>query len=288
MTEMNITGEVVGMVNPSMSTHHKGGALDADVSAADVELAAMAARPSNVRVIVVAVFAAISLACTVNAAASPTWATQGIFLSGSSQIGLFERCVVSTSTATTSDEYEPCWTEGDVNPKFVPPYELSTCTKWTQVDDEPLKSTYKADNEYVRRTARLSRAGAPRMVVRAKRPLSPLPTPRLLTLCILICTPLRHTCSPATYECYQSDPDAATLPPTAAPTNTAGSEGAQNDYASAQTENTKDKKGPVIIGLGFCAGFAVASNVAHFVAFVIAIAVVVVSFLHNWCVLGRL
>ena len=39
----------------------------------------------------------------------------------------------------------------------------------------------------------------------------------------------------------------------------------------------------MMIALDFCAVFAVASNVAHFVAFVCAIAVCVISFLHNWC-----
>jgi hypothetical protein len=48
-------------------------------------------------------------------------------------------------------------------------------------------------------------------------------------------------------------------------------------------ENTSDKKGPMMIALDFCAVFAVASNVAHLVAFVCAIAVCVISFLHNWC-----
>ena len=163
-------GTVVGMDQPSMSKHHKGGAMDADVSAADVELAAMAARPSNVAVIVVAIFAAISLACTISAAASPTWATAW----GGLQFGLFEGCSVSMSSATTPSEVEPCWTGGDVKPMFKPPYELHTCTKYTQVDDKPQLKTYKADNEYVRGVPRAANFSPPSLfLVLRLRPSSP-------------------------------------------------------------------------------------------------------------------
>ena len=170
-------GTVVGMDNPSMSKHHKGGAMDADVSAADVELAAMAARPSNVAVIVVAIFAAISLACTISAAASPTWATAW----GGLQFGLFEGCSVSMSSATTPSEVEPCWTGGDVKPMFKPPYELHTCTKYTQVDDKPQLKTYKADNEYVRGVQRSATRREPLSLSRS-------PPPPVLTLRVHNCT----------------------------------------------------------------------------------------------------
>jgi hypothetical protein len=168
-------GTVVGMDQPSMSEHHKGGAMDADVSAADVELAAMAARPSNVAVIVVAVFAAISLACTISAAASPTWATAGVPGFGSHiQAGLFEACSVSMSSATTPSEVEPCWTGGDVKPVFKPPFELYTCTKYTQVTDKPQLKTYKADNEYVRGVPRAANFSPPSLfLVLRLRPSSP-------------------------------------------------------------------------------------------------------------------
>ena len=81
-----------------------------------------------------------------------------------------------------------------------------------------------------------------------------------------------------------------TLPPTSAPTSVGESKGKTDpsfDFEAIAMKNTKDEKGPVIVGLGFCATLAIMSVVAHFVAVAGAVAVSVISFLHNCCPTGK-
>ena len=68
-------GDVQMTSNPSKA--HVGGASEADVSAADVELAAMNAKPSNVIPGIIIVCLAISLGCSVGASATDEWAVGG-------------------------------------------------------------------------------------------------------------------------------------------------------------------------------------------------------------------
>ena len=68
----NVVGDVQMTNNPSKA--HVGGASEADVSAADVELAAMNAKPSNVIPGMIIVCLAISLGCSVGASATDEWA----------------------------------------------------------------------------------------------------------------------------------------------------------------------------------------------------------------------
>ena len=248
-----ISGTVVASGDGDMTKHHKGGALEADVSAADVELAAMNAKPSNVVVGCVAVLALISFACTVASASSASWTSMPSILGREGpQVGLFETCS-SMYTGSgggaplTDGEYKPCWRGGDVTPAFKAPFIVRLCQRWARNEEkEPADSrnwiTIKADND------------------------------------------------PVTYECQTRDPDAATLPPTAAPT-VAGEWKGQTDpafaYAEIAVKNTKTEKGPVIVGLGFCATLAVMSVVAHFVAVASAITVSVISFFHNCCPTGK-
>ena len=144
-----ISGTVVGS-DGDMTTHHKGGALEADVSAADVELAAMNAKPSNVIVGCVTVLAMISFACTIASTSSPSWLN-----AGNTRRGLFERCEeMSTggsygSVLLTDGKYKPCWDGGDVTPAFEAPFTLTKCTRWARNEDkEPEDSrnwvSYKA------------------------------------------------------------------------------------------------------------------------------------------------
>jgi len=71
----NVVGDVQMTNNPSKA--HVGGASEADVSAADVELAAMNAKPSNVIPGIIIVCLAISLGCSVGASATDEWAVSG-------------------------------------------------------------------------------------------------------------------------------------------------------------------------------------------------------------------
>ena len=71
----NVVGDVQMTNNPSKA--HVGGASEADVSAADVELAAMNAKPSNVIPGIIIVCLAISLGCSVGASATDEWAVGG-------------------------------------------------------------------------------------------------------------------------------------------------------------------------------------------------------------------
>ena len=76
----NVVGDVQMTNNPSKA--HVGGASEADVSAADVELAAMNAKPSNVIPGIIIVCLAISLGCSVGASATDEWAVSGASLFG--------------------------------------------------------------------------------------------------------------------------------------------------------------------------------------------------------------
>ena len=92
---MSVIGQVerVEMTDhPSSHTHHLGGASEADVSAADVEMAAMASKPSNIIVGAMAALLGVACACAIASSSTDEWA---VSLGGGTHTGTLECCAAS-------------------------------------------------------------------------------------------------------------------------------------------------------------------------------------------------
>lgn len=237
-----------------------------DVSAADIELAAMSAKPSNVLVGLVFVLSLLSMGFCVTSTFSDQWADAGmhLFVGSSSmrlgsQVGFVERCTLQATKA--GDTYNS-------DNKLKLPY---TTKKFELSDGNPEEGDYVMVKAPNRMTVCRVHGRKPASEVTVK--VLGLPDVVAYSLPKPIPTP------PPTYTPAQQ---AQGYPsPTPAPIE-------DNDYLSVMLkDNDDDPKGEIIVSLGLLLAIAIISSVIHFITAIAAGAVAVIGSIHNCCPTGK-
>jgi len=225
-----------------------------DVDAADLELAAMNAKPSNVMVGIVFVLAVFATGLTIAAAASPDWAS----LMGT-RTGLAEQCTSYTSSGSSfgsssgvSVLVDPVEKEGTLSSYFL----KEDLTLLTATEDDFVKIKFPARWNMCRRY------GA-------------MPTSKMV-LRVLNQPPVDI------FEPKKADP--APCSPTPC---TEEEDKDKLDYSKGMMDETSTPKGEIIVNLGFLMTFAIISVILHALLTIAAGTVAVVGGLHNCCPTGK-
>ena len=233
-----------------------------DVSAADIELAAMSAKPSNVLVGLVFVLSLLSMGFCVTSTFSDQWADAGFYMFSStytasssmrlgSQVGFVERCTLQATKA--GDTYNS-------DNKLKLPY---TTKKFELSDGNPEEGDYVMVKAPNRMTV---------CRVHGRKPASEV-TVKVLGLPDVVAYSL---------------PKPIPTPAQQAAQQAAGAPQWDNDYISVMMiDNDDDPKGEMIVSLGLLLAIAIISSVIHFITAIAAGAVAVIGSIHNCCPTGK-
>ena len=224
-----------------------------DVDAADLELAAMNAKPSNVMVGIVFVLAVFATGLTIAAAASPDWASVSV-LGIASRTGLAEQCTSYTSSGSSFGQVlvDPVEKEGTLSSYFL----KEDLTFLTATEDDLVKIKFPARWNVCRRY------GA-------------MPTSKMV---------LRVLNEPPV-DIFE--PKKAVAPPCSPTPCTEEEDKDKLDYSKGMMDETSTPKGEIIVNLGFLMTFAIISVILHALLTIAAGTVAVVGGLHNCCPTGK-
>ena len=227
-----------------------------DVDAADLELAAMNAKPSNVMVGIVFVLAVFATGLTVAAAASEDWASLNVMGIATSRTGLAERCTSYTSKGSASlgapytvDDVEK---EGTLSSYFL----KEDLTSATATEDDFVKIKFPARWNMCRRYGAMPTS---KMVLRV------LNEPPVDIFAPKKADPVPCAPQPCT---EQADKD-------------------KLDYNKGMMDETSTPKGEIIVNLGFLLAIAIISVILHALLTIAAGTVAVIGGLHNCCPTGK-
>ena len=227
-----------------------------DVDAADLELAAMNAKPSNVMVGIVFVLAVFATGLTIAAAASEDWASLNVMGFATSRTGLAERCISYTSSSSAG---------------FGSPYTID------YVEKEATLSSYFLKEDLTSATATEDNKVKIKFPARWNmcRRYGALPTSKMV---------LRVLNEPPVdiFEPKKADP--APCSPTPC---TEEEDKDKLDYSKGMMDETSTPKGEIIVNLGFLMTFAIISVILHALLTIAAGTVAVIGGLHNCCPTGK-
>ena len=196
-----------------------------DVDAADLELAAMNAKPSNVMVGIVFVLAVFATGLTIAAAASPDWASVSV-LGIASRTGLAERCISYTSSSSAG---------------FGSPYTID------YVEKEATLSSYFLKEDLTSATATEDNLVKIKFPARWNvcRRYGAMPTSKMV---------LRVLNEPPV-DIFE--PKKAVAPPCSPTPCTEEEDKDKLDYSKGMMDETSTPKGEIIVNLGFLMTFAI-------------------------------